>query len=336
MAGHAIIGCGRVSSFHAAAAKYSEVSVSYLVDTNLDRARSIGDRWCTDANCSTEILSAINDKGVTSASICLPHHLHADVVRQCLLYGLDVLVEKPFGTSALEISKLFELARQNQCKLLVCYQHTFDPTVRLGLELVRSGKIGRLIFANAHCFCKRKKEYYSGWRGSLETEGGSALINQGIHALHLLFEAVPDLSCVSASSQTIDLADSIDTEETLAAQLFGDGGMIASLHCSNVTSQEWDSGVHFVGTEGELKISLGSMNRLILNGKLQKSDPPEDVNLDAFPSSYYGWNHIRLFREFFASDGWEDAMLNHSALLAENVSRAVELIYANARRQNGH
>ncbi|MGM0743551.1 MAG: Gfo/Idh/MocA family protein [Pseudomonadota bacterium] len=329
---HAIIGCGRVAGFHVTAAEASGIEVGYFVDPELDKAHSLAAKFNTPAKCVEDPMEAITDPSVTSASVCVPHWLHTELARSCLENGVDVIVEKPFGLNSNQIAELSNLSKLRKRKLLVCYQHSFDPIVRRGLELLASDAIGRLVFANANCFCRRDAAYYSGWRGTLVEEGGSALINQGIHSLHLLCEAVPDLTCTAAQIQTVELAQIIETEETLTALLSSEYGTMGTLCCSNVTGKEWSASAQFVGTAGQIDFHIGSGNRLVINGDEFVSAPPDGVNLSDFPSSYYGWNHVRLFRSFFSNNEAAQAKIDQTMRIAQHTLSVVEKAYEHARK----
>lgn len=331
MASHAIIGCGRVAVYHAAAAAVLDVPIKYLLDVNQAAAQKLQKKWCNESIVTSDIQTVMGDKDVTSVSICLPHYLHYEVVRECLLNDLDVIVEKPFGFNSKTISDLKDLAMERGRKLTVCYQHMADPTVLEGIRAAKDGSIGRLLFANAHCYCNRSEAYYSTWRGSLRKEGGSVLINQSIHTLRMLVELSTSVKCVAARASTVELVDIIDTEETLIALLETDEGLNITLCCSNTAHQDWDSGIHIIGTKGDLKIAIGSHNVLSIGNNVKVSTAPDYVDVTKFPKSYYGWNHIRLFRKFFSPIEGVDPQISDKDSADSEVMRVVEDIYAHVR-----
>src|SRR5215472_2962133 len=54
--------------------------------------------------------------------IATPNTSHAEIAKQCLLAGKDVVIDKPFATTYAEAAELVELARQHG-RLLSVYQN---------------------------------------------------------------------------------------------------------------------------------------------------------------------------------------------------------------------
>jgi predicted dehydrogenase len=69
---------------------------------------------------------------------------HVPVVRTALEAGKHVLVEKPFAPSMAEARALVDLADERGRLLMVSQNYRFYPAVRAVVELVRSGRLGRL------------------------------------------------------------------------------------------------------------------------------------------------------------------------------------------------
>ncbi|MBQ7263778.1 MAG: Gfo/Idh/MocA family oxidoreductase, partial [Synergistaceae bacterium] len=104
-----VIGVGHLGQHHARV--YTELLDARLVgvaDSDIDRARVIGERLGTPAYGSLEELIA--RQAPDAVSIVVPTSQHYDVARRALEAGLHVLVEKPVTTDLDEAEALLKLA----------------------------------------------------------------------------------------------------------------------------------------------------------------------------------------------------------------------------------
>lgn len=74
-----------------------------------------------------------------------PNNTHAAFARAALLAGKDVLVEKPFATSAAEAREVFELGRSLGRKVLVYQNRRYSSDFMAAKSVIESGKLGRII-----------------------------------------------------------------------------------------------------------------------------------------------------------------------------------------------
>lgn len=86
------------------------------------------------------------DPGIDAVSIAAPAALHEDLVRQALLCGKDVLVEKPLCLSADKGRGLVDLAAAKGRILMVGHLLWYHPAVLKLKELVEQGELGRLQY----------------------------------------------------------------------------------------------------------------------------------------------------------------------------------------------
>ncbi|MBI1978592.1 MAG: Gfo/Idh/MocA family oxidoreductase [Candidatus Aenigmarchaeota archaeon] len=92
-------------------------------------------------------------KNVDFVSIVVPTDMHYKVVKDCLLDGTNVLVEKPFVSDPREAEELIQLAKDKNLVLYVGYLFRFNPvTIELKKILPELGELraisGRYIQPN--------------------------------------------------------------------------------------------------------------------------------------------------------------------------------------------
>lgn len=89
---------------------------------------------------------ALRDPAITALAIATPAETHGDLVREALLAGKDVLVEKPLCLDVAEGERLVALARERKRILMVGHLLWYHPAVLKLHELVLQGELGRLQY----------------------------------------------------------------------------------------------------------------------------------------------------------------------------------------------
>ena len=77
--------------------------------------------------------------------IITPHVFHHDQTRACLESGIDVLLEKPMVMTAAEAHSLIESRDRTGRLLVVAFQGSLSPQVRLASRLLRAKEFGRIL-----------------------------------------------------------------------------------------------------------------------------------------------------------------------------------------------
>jgi UDP-2-acetamido-3-amino-2,3-dideoxy-glucuronate N-acetyltransferase len=100
------------------------------------------------------------DPDIAGVAIATPAETHGELVRQALLAGKDVLVEKPLCLSVHEGQKLVSLAAEKRRVLMVGHLLWYHPAVRKLKELIDAGELGRIqyIYSNRLNLGKIRRE----------------------------------------------------------------------------------------------------------------------------------------------------------------------------------
>jgi predicted dehydrogenase len=95
----------------------------------------------------TENLDAmIADPEIDALVVATPVVTHFDLVRQALLAGKDVLVEKPMTRTVAEAEQLTQLADDRKRVLMTGYVFLFNPGIRKLKQYVDDQSLGRLYY----------------------------------------------------------------------------------------------------------------------------------------------------------------------------------------------
>ncbi len=187
-----IIGLGAIAPAHIRGYQACEnAEIVAVCDINKEVAKHWGEKLKVDYY--TSYWELLRREDIDAVSICTPHHTHAPLTIAAAVNGKHVLVEKPMATSLMEADEMIRVCKEAGVKLGVIFQSRFMEGPRKAKEAIDSGKLGKIVLAEAVVkWFRSDTAYYhrddwaKSWRGMWSTEGGGALINQAIHTIDLL------------------------------------------------------------------------------------------------------------------------------------------------------
>jgi UDP-N-acetyl-2-amino-2-deoxyglucuronate dehydrogenase len=244
-----LIGGGNISETHARAARaISGVEIAAVYGTNFEKVR----RFCRDHGGTPfdDFSAFLTHRPMDLVIIGSPSGLHAAQGIAAAKQGLHVLTEKPIDISTRRADELIEAAGRARVKLGVIFQDRMKPHIRQLKDWIDHGVLGKPLLADARVKWYRPPEYYanSRWRGTLELDGGGALINQGIHTIDLLRWLLGEVSRVQA--QTATELHAIEAEDTATAILEFASGALGLFHSTTAAYPGYPRRVEISGTEG--------------------------------------------------------------------------------------
>ena len=103
-----------------------------------------------DINYSTDFDDIIKESAIKAVVIAAPAATHYELVKQALLAGKDVFVEKPLALTVKEGEELVDLAEKENRILMVGHILQYHPAVIRLKELISSGELGKIqyIYSN--------------------------------------------------------------------------------------------------------------------------------------------------------------------------------------------
>lgn len=117
----AIVGAGLMGNWHAHAAKKNGAIVTAIIDSNIQAAKSLVDRYGGRAFSGFE--QALEQADFNLVHICTPLKTHVLLTKQALTAEKHVIVEKPVAPTRSDVFDLMELAANRN--LLLCPVHQF-------------------------------------------------------------------------------------------------------------------------------------------------------------------------------------------------------------------
>jgi predicted dehydrogenase len=140
-------------------------------------------------------------------------------VELCAQTGKHIQVQKPMATNLETARRMIETARKAGIILGVVSQHRFDDASLFLSRAFAAGRLGKLLQCDCYVKWYRSPAYYSRpIKGSWQTEGGGALINQAIHQVDLLRWLAGPVAEVSGMWQ-LGALHKIESEDVVSAVL---------------------------------------------------------------------------------------------------------------------
>jgi phthalate 4,5-cis-dihydrodiol dehydrogenase len=136
-----------------------------------------------DAIVYTNYRKMYSEARLDAVIVNTPHALHLEMVLAAAEAGIHVLVEKPMATKLADCDRMSEACRRAGVTLVVGHIQHFLPEKVAAEELLRSGKLGKLLMVRDF----RSTDYRPGtrpeWFFSPTIAGGGALMNIGGHCI---------------------------------------------------------------------------------------------------------------------------------------------------------
>lgn len=327
---YALIGCGRISPNHIAAAKANSLEITALCDLQIEKAYALAEKFALDLKKVKIYDSADKMLCEISPELCAVATQsgdHAKTAVKCIKAGSNVIIEKPVALSLADADEIITLAESKGVVAAACHQNRFNRAVKRVNDAVCGGELGKLLYGSVQVRWNRGESYYkqAAWRGKWNDDGG-ALMNQCIHAIDLLRHAMGgDIAEVFAYTDNLN-HPYIEAEDTgLAVVRFKNGGygIIEGTTC--VYPKNLEETMTLFGTEGTVKLGGKSMNAVEI--WQTKHNPDGEDIIKAYsenPPDVYGFGHTPFYKDVAEAIGKKRA----PRVTAADGKNALELVLA--------
>jgi predicted dehydrogenase len=248
-----MIGTGAISQMHARA--YRNIGFELTVVTDIFEA---GGRRFADQH-GAEFVSTYEEvcrhPKVDYVDVCTFPDFRLQPIEICAETGKHVQVQKPISTNLETARRMVEVARKAGILLGVVSQHRFDDSSLFLAKALAEGRLGKLIEADCYVKWYRSPEYYARpIKGSWQTEGGGALINQAIHGIDLLRWLAGPVQEVFGSWQ-LGAVHKIESEDVVNAVMRFSSGATGVIQASTAFWPGYTERTEFHGTKGTAILS---------------------------------------------------------------------------------
>ncbi len=300
---YAIIGCGRISLNHIAAALENKLNIVALCDI----VESKMDNIVQNFNLSRETKKYVDYKEMLQnvkpdlVAICTESGKHGKIALDCIDAGTNLIIEKPIALSLEEADLIIEKAHKKKIKVSACHQNRFNKSVQKIREAVEDNRFGKLLYGTAHIRWNRGEDYYkqASWRGTWEQDGG-ALMNQCIHNIDLLRWMMGD-EIIEVVGMTDNLVHGFIEVEDLGMALikFANGSYGIIEGTTNIYPKNLEETLYIFGESGTVKAGGKSVNLIEEWQFADNIDDPEEVKekYHENPPNVYGFGHNPLYTD---------------------------------------
>ncbi|MCI9134223.1 MAG: Gfo/Idh/MocA family oxidoreductase [Lachnospiraceae bacterium] len=299
---YALIGCGRISPNHIAAAKANHLEFVSICDVN---SRNMQDKILKfelgSIHTYMDYGEMLEKEAPELVAICTESGKHAEIAIACIQAGCNVIIEKPIALSLKDADRIIGLAKEKGVKVCANHQNRFNKSVKKIRDAVDKGRFGKLFYGTAHVRWCRDWEYYSraSWRGTWEQDGG-ALMNQCIHNIDLLRWMMGDeVDEVVGMTDRLN-HDYIEAEDLGMALIKFKNGSYGILEgTTDIYPKNLEETLYLFGEKGTVKAGGTSVNRIEEWRFSDQLDDSQEVirQFTENPPNIYGFGHTPLYAD---------------------------------------
>lgn len=248
-----LLGTGAIANKHAQA--YRNIGFELVACSNKTeaRGREFAARYL--AEFVPDYRDLCSYSGLDFIDVCTFPDFHVEPVEACAYSKRPVMLQKPIATDTGTARRIIEIARAAQMTLGVMSQHRFDDATLFLKRALAANRLGRILQADAYVKWFRSDEYYSRpIKGSWQTEGGGALINQAIHQVDILLYLIGPVKSVQGTWQ-LGARHHIESEDVVNALLSYESGATGVVQASTAFWPGYTERIEIHGTKGTAIIS---------------------------------------------------------------------------------
>lgn len=300
---YALIGCGRISPNHIAAAKANELNVVAICDIVSDNMldKKVKFELPDSVKMYTNYKEMLQQEKIDLVAIATESGKHAEIALDCIDAGCNVIIEKPIALSLADADEIIQKSEEKGVKVCACHQNRFNKSIQKIRDAVDKKRFGKMFYGTAHIRWCRDHEYYdrASWRGTWEQDGG-ALMNQCIHNIDLLRWMMGDeIEEVVGMTDRLH-HDYIEAEDLgIALIKFKNGAYGIIEGTTDVYPKNLEETLYLFGEKGTVKAGGQSVNIIEEWNFSDMLDDPDEVKAQYHeaPPNVYGFGHTPLYAD---------------------------------------
>lgn len=300
---YALIGCGRISPNHIAAAKNNELDIVALcdIDPSCMADKMLKFKLDESVRQYTDYKEMVESEKPELVAICTESGKHAEIALFCMGHGCNCIIEKPIALSIKDADAIISASIKYHVKVCACHQNRFNKSIQIIREAIDMNRFGKLFYGTAHIRWCRNHEYYerASWRGTWAQDGG-ALMNQCIHNIDLLRWMMG-----SEIEEVVGMTDRlnhsyIEAEDIgIALIRFKNGSYGIIEGTTDIYPKNLEETLYIFGEKGTVKAGGQSVNAIEEWRFSDLLDDPEEVmaRFRENPPNVYGYGHTPLYAD---------------------------------------
>jgi predicted dehydrogenase len=223
-----VVGAGWAGSrqIEAAAELGAAVEVAALVDSDVEHARGVADRFGIES-VHAEYHSILSDDTIDAVSVCTPHDSHRDLAVSAAAAGKHVLCEKPLALSVQDGIEMNEMAERHGITLFVAENDCYTELARF-LRNAVTDLVGDVLHVSVRSGFRNPDFAYAGrrsWLTQPERGGTDTWMLQGTHTIAQIRFAFGEIAEVFMSSHSGSSFRRTDIDASMTGTLVLEDGL---------------------------------------------------------------------------------------------------------------
>lgn len=330
----AVVGCGSIGARHLAVIDAEPGAELVAFCDNDKNALAKHKPYYRRAKYYEDYEKMLDENQIDVVNICTPHNLHAPMSILAAQKKTHILSEKPMAIKIDEAKAMIKAADDNNVLLMVVKQNRYNVPVKLAMDAISSGKLGRIFMVQCNVMWNRYDDYYSRspWRGKKEFEGG-ALYTQVSHFIDLMIWWFGDITDAK-SKLSLKNHRNIDIEDCGNAIVTFDSGVMGTIDWSTcVYNKNFEGSITIIGEYGTVKIGGQYLNKIDY-WDVRAYPIPSNIDFSDKPNSYSNYqgtssNHDKVIKDVLLKLSAKDNTVVDGREAIKTIE-AIELIYKNA------
>jgi myo-inositol 2-dehydrogenase/D-chiro-inositol 1-dehydrogenase len=247
--GVGIVGSGFIAEVHAQSISQSpSASLRAVASKSPERVSAFANRWGVPS-FDTDYRRLLEHDDVDLVFVCVPNHLHRDVVVEAASAGKHVVCEKPFARTLRDADDMIQACKQAGVKLMYAEELCFAPKYVRAKQLADEGALGDV-------FVVRQSEQHSGphseWFWNEDLAGGGVLMDMGCHGIEFVrwVYGKPEIVSVSAEMGTFVHHERTTAEDHAVVIIRFEGNRIGIVEVSWGKPGGMDDRAELLGSRG--------------------------------------------------------------------------------------
>lgn len=327
---YCLIGCGRISPNHIAAARDNKLNFLAICDVKEEKMEekiSMFPEVLSNVKKYTDYKEMLEKEKPELVAIATESGEHAHIALDCLNAGANVIIEKPIALSLDDAQAIIDLAKEKGLKVCANHQNRFNKSIKKIRDAIDENRFGKMFYATAQIRWNRDKNYYTQapWRGTWAQDGG-CLMNQCIHNIDLIrWMMGDDIDEVMAMTDQLN-HDYLECEDLgIAVVKFKNGSYGIIEGTTNIYPKNLEETLCLFGEKGTAKAGGSSVNKIEI-WKFADGEDEEKVigEYQEEHKNVYGLGHTPLYANMI------EAINNNTKPLVDGEAgkRALELVLA--------
>jgi UDP-N-acetyl-2-amino-2-deoxyglucuronate dehydrogenase len=275
----AFVGIGRVADMHYASlqANAERAELVAVCDSRPEAVAQRTKEWGVPGYLDFEELLA--GANVDAVCLFLPHHLHAKFVEMAAHQHKPILLEKPLALTLSQAEKIVDDVQKYGITLQVGHNGLFHPAYEQMVDFVRSGRLGKPIFARANS-CGWLNFRPWDFRVKKSETGGGCWVDAGGHLVYLLREILGEVDHITGITGRLTRTEMEGEDHALAALRYKSGALaqlfVSYGHKTPGYQNDWPGGfrqwIEIYGDRGAIQYDIAPQPRL----KSFSADTPKE------------------------------------------------------------